>query len=647
MQHIARLRDLIFDAVPLLCTWLLLASSAWAQSGATDGQWPTISAGGGASKYSSLDQIDRHNVHELKIAWQWTSIDEHIQRANPDNRFIRRATYFQCTAIMIDGVLYGSTCLGQAMAIDAASGETVWGYNSESYKAGRPPNLGYISRGVAGWRSGADRRIYMATSDSWLVCLDAQSGSPVSTFGEGGRADLLQGVPRAKRGRGYGHPSAPVVCRDTVIVGSSVSDGPARIEGVPGQVKGFDALTGRLKWSFNVIPQDGEFGSETWEEAANAYTGGGNVWSNLSADEELGYVYLPTSTPTNDFYGGHRKGNGLFAESLVCLNADTGQRVWHFQFVHHGIWDYDLPCAPNLVDIVVDGRPIKAVAQVTKHGFTFVFDRATGRPVWPIEERPVPPSNVPGEQLSATQPFPTKPPPFTRQGVTEDSLIDFTPELRLKALDVLKDYRIGPLFTPPDTERPLVILPGYGGGANWPGAGFDPESGYLYVPAMNQPSVLKLTQPDPARSNFRYTRSRAPFPSLDGLSVIKPPYAQIVAIDLNRGEIAWKVANGGDGPVDHPLLAGLDLPPLGSNSRAAVLVTKTLLFASEGSGRSYSASGGSNRLRAFDKQTGEQLASFELPGQITGVPMTYLAGGKQYVVMAVGTNPAQLVALSL
>ncbi|PCJ62440.1 MAG: pyrroloquinoline quinone-dependent dehydrogenase, partial [Candidatus Hydrogenedentota bacterium] len=602
----------------------------------------------GSSKYSSLDLIDGGNVGGLGIAWEWVSIDERIQREHDDNPSIVNANYFQCTPILADGVLYGTTNLGQAMAIDPGTGETLWGYSSEAYKAGRPPNLGYISRGAA-YKELApdDQRIYMATSDSRLVCLDAKTGQLVKEFGDNGAADLLQGVPRVRRGRGYGHPSAPVISGDTIIVGSAITDGPIRKEVAPGQVKGFDVKTGELKWSFNMIAQSGEYGADTWEDGANAYTGNANVWTNMSVDEELGYVYLPGSTPTNDFYGGHRKGDGLFAESLVCLNAETGERVWYFQFVHHGLWDYDLPCAPNLVDLVVDGKAIKAVAQATKQGFVFVFDRVTGEPVWPIEERPVPQSTVPGEQTSPTQPFPTKPPPFIPQGVTEDMVIDFTPELKAKALEVLKAYTFGPLFTPPGLDKPLLNLPGYGGGANWPGVAVDPETGYMYIPTMNHPSVIQVGKPDPARSNFRYTRSGAPFPDVDGLPLLKPPYAEIVAMDLNKGEIAWRVTNGGDGPRDHPALKGLDLPPMGSNGRAAVLVTKTLLFATEGSGRSESATGGGRHLRAFDKHTGEELASIELPGEITGVPMTYLHEGKQYIVVAVGTNPARLVALSL
>jgi quinoprotein glucose dehydrogenase len=433
-----------------------------------------------------------------------------------------------------------------------------------------------------------------------------------------------------------------------VVVGSSHSDGPALKEGVPGQVKGFDAETGKLLWTFSTIPQTGEFGEDTWKDGSNTYTGSANVWTSISADAELGYVYLPTSTPTNDFYGGHRLGDNLFAESLVCLNVKTGERVWHFQTTHHGLWDYDLPSAPNLIDITVDGKTIKAVAQVSKQGFTYTFDRATGEAVWPIEERAVPQSTVPGEETSPTQPFPTKPPAFTEQGVTKDDVIDFTPELKAEALAILETFNYGPLFTPPMVGKSTIQKPGYGGGANWPGAAFDPETGYLFIPTMNHPSVVAVDKPDPSRSNFRYTRSRTEeLAGPDGLPLLKPPYARIVALDMNAGTKVWSAVNGGDGPIDHPRIKDLNLPAMGSNGRAAAMVTKRLLFVTEGSGRSGSARGGGPNLRAFDKLTGELLATVELPGPATGVPMTYMLDGKQYVVVAVGTTPAKLVALGL
>lgn len=636
----------------LLILALFVSTTALAQHGTDGSSWPTFGGDLGSTKYAPLDQINAENVGELRTAWTWDSVDVRIQRENPDNSQWVGATYFECTPLYVDGTLYVSTSLGQAAAIDADSGDTIWSYSSEAYRDGRPPNLGYISRGVGYWADGSaeggvEERIYLACSNSWLVALDAKTGEPITSFGDNGRADLLEGVPRAYRARGYGHPSAPIIVNGVVVVGSSISDGPTIKEATPGQVKGFDARTGELIWTFNTIAQPGEFGAETWEDGSNAYTGGTNVWTSISADPELGYVYLPTSTPTNDFYGGHRLGDNLFAESLVCVDAATGKRVWHYQIVQHGLWDYDMPCAPNLMDITVDGRTIKAVAQATKHGFVFAFDRATGEPVWPIEERAVPQSTVPGERTSPTQPFPTKPVPFTRQGVTQDDVIDFTPELKQEALAILENFNYGPLFTPPSVDKPTIEVPGYGGGANWPGAALDPESGYLYIPTMNHPSVLAIGQPDPARSNFRYTRSRAALEGPDGLPLLKSPYAEIVALDMNTGEKVWSAVNGGDGPIDHARLRDLNIPPMGSNGRAAALVTKSLLIVTEGSGRSGSATGGGPHLRFFEKDSGELVHSYLLPAPATGNPMTYLHKGKQYIVVAVGSTPAKLVALSL
>jgi quinoprotein glucose dehydrogenase len=628
--------------------WLVLCSlSAVAQQGAVDGEWRAYGADNGGTKYSPLDQINKRNVKDLEFKWSWTTVDVNIHEANPGNPRLADATDFECTPLMVGNVLYATTTLGQAAAIDATTGETLWAFNPSSYKDGRPPNQGWISRGAAYWKDGDDERIYYSTGNSWLYALDIKTGRPVPSFGQNGRVDLTKGVRGATHRVGYGHSSAPIICRGIVMVGSAISDGPAAKEGIPGRVKAFDARTGAEKWTFNTIPEEGEFGTETWRNGSRKYSGGANVWAPMAADDELGYVYLPTSTPTNDFYGGHRLGNNLFAESLICVNVETGARVWHFQFVHHGLWDYDTPCAPALLDVTVEGKAIKAVAQATKHGFVFVFDRVTGKPVWPIEERPVPQTDVPGEVTSPTQPFPTKPAPFTTQGASEDDLIDFTPELRAEAKEILGQFKIGPLFTPPGTGKPVIMKPSMGGGANWPGVGVDPETGILYVPSMNRPTALMLRKGDPARTNFRYTRGFALVEGPRGLPLFKPPYTQITAIDLTTGDHLWRVTNGGDGPINHEALKGLDLPPLGTNSRAGPLITKTLLFVADGSGRSGTATGGGNRLRAFDKLTGETLATFELPDEATGVPMTYMSGGKQFVVIAVGSQPAQLVALAL
>ena len=367
------------------------------------------------------------------------------------------------------------TSLGQVAAIDPGTGASLWTFDPGSWKEGRPGNLGFVHRGMAYWTDGTRARLLVGTGDAYLIAVDAKTGALDAAFGEGGRVDLMAGVERAVRTTLYSNSSAPIVCRDVIVVGASVHDGPATKEYPRGDVTGYDARTGKRLWTFRSIPAKGAFGHDTWSGDAAEYTGSTNVWTLMSADEELGLVYLPFGTPTNDFYGGHRPGANLFAESIVAVDARTGERKWHFQAVHHGLWDYDLPAAPTLVDITVNGRAIKALAQVSKQGFTYVLDRRTGEPVWPIEERPVPQSTAPGERSSPTQPFPSRPPAFERQGLTDDNLIDFTPELRQRAIDALKDHDRGPLFTPP-SERGTVQLPGWVGGANWGGAAFDPDT---------------------------------------------------------------------------------------------------------------------------------------------------------------------------
>jgi glucose dehydrogenase len=443
------------------------------------GEWRSYGGTPTNAKYSPLDQVNAANVRQLRIAWRWTSPDHGVMERNP-----RIETFVnEGTPVMIGGMLYVSTSLSQVAAIDALTGRTAWVYDPKIYEAGTPANLGFVHRGVAHWTDGREARIVVGTGNAYLIALDAKTGQPISTFGTSGRIDLTEGLGRPVNRRHYTVTSPPTIVGDIVIVGSSIQDWPSRKDMPPGDVRGFDVRTGKHLWTFRTVPRDGDVGTETWENESWKHTGATNVWSIMSVDEGLGYVYLPVSTPANDYYGGHRHGDNLFAESLVCLDARTGARVWHFQMVHHGLWDYDLPAAPNLVDITVKGQRIKAVAQVTKHGFAFVFDRITGRPVWPIEEREVAPSRVPGENASPTQPFPTRPLPFERQGITVDDVIDFTPELRRQALTILDRYDHGPLFTPP-SERGTVALPGVGGGANWAGAAFDPEHDRLYVPSL-------------------------------------------------------------------------------------------------------------------------------------------------------------------
>ena len=396
-------------------------------------QWSSYGGDKASSKYSPLDQIGAENFARLRVAWTWRSADEEVARANPG----LSTWVWESTPLMVGGVMYVSTSLSQVAAIDAETGKTRWIYDPETWKNGMPSNNGFVHRGVAYWADGDDRRIVYGTGDGYLIGLDAKTGKPISTFGQQGRIDLTQGLGRPVNRRLHGVSSPPIICRDVVVIGSKVHDIPLAKEMPPGHVRGFDVRTGEQRWMFRAIPAAGESGNETWQEGSWKTTGGANAWTMMSADDELGYVYLPFSSPANDWYGGQRPGDGLFGESLVCLDARTGRRVWHFQIVHHGLWDYHLPAVPNLIDVRVNGTPVKAVAQVSKQGLVYVFDRVTGRPIWPIEERPVPQSAVPGEKSSRTQPFPTKPAPFDRQGVTENDVIDFTPELRKEAMAIL------------------------------------------------------------------------------------------------------------------------------------------------------------------------------------------------------------------
>jgi quinoprotein glucose dehydrogenase len=451
-----------------------------------------------------------------------------------------------------------------------------------------------------------------------------------------------------------------MILRDVIVIGSSVMDWWAHRPSPPGDVRGFDVRTGRQLWTFNTIPQAGEPGVETWQDGSWKEAGNANVWAPMSADEELGYVYLPVSTPTNDYYGGHRPGDGVYGDSLVCLEAATGKKIWHYQLIRHGLWDYDTPAAPNLVDITIGGRRIKVVAQVTKQAFVYVFDRVTGAPIWPIEDRPVPPSNVPGEKAAATQPFPSRPAPIDIQGLRVDDLIDLTPELRNEALEIVAKYDYGPLFTPPSL-RGTIQVPGVAGGSNWSGAAIDPETGMLYVGTYRLPFVVAIRKPRPDESitydyigEFRYLAGPR------GLPLLKPPFGSIVAIDMNTGDHHWRIPVGSGSEV--PALRDLGIQErLGLPLRSWALVTKTVMIVvqmgyygapriAQGSGRRVNdLSNLDPHLWVYDKTTGEMLAEIPLPQNATGSPITYMAGGKQYIVFPVGGGPRveELIAVSL
>jgi quinoprotein glucose dehydrogenase len=517
-----------------------------------------------------------------------------------------------------------------------------------------PTIWGFVHRGLAYWREGTLARLYLATGDGYLISLDPATGRPDPAFGSGGRVDLTMGLSRpvSRQAPGkltYGSSSPPIVCGGVLVVGSAISDGIAKFGGPPGDIRGYDLRTGAQRWRFNTIPQDGEVGTETWADSSWKTNGSANVWSLMSCDPALGYVYLPITAATNDYYGGSRPGDNLFSESLVALDARTGNRVWHFQLTHHGLWDYDPPAAPVLGDIQVDGRRVKAVVQVTKQGFTFVFDRVSGVPVWPIEERAVPTAGAaPGERPSPTQPFPTRPAPFDRQGVTADNLIDFTPELAREATAIMMAHHHGPLYTPP-SEKGTLVLPGRTGGANWGGAAFDEETGVLYVPSQTKVDLYRLKPPS-VESDFRFMRAGGGYAEGPrGLPLVKPPYGRLTAIGLSQqGQHLW-VKPVGDGPRDHPDLRPLSLPELGSpRFRFAMVTGGGLVFLSEGraAGREAAwwdyqsaesmAALEESVLRGYDKATGTVLWKYQLPGPGSALPMTFSHGGTQYLVVAVG-----------
>ena len=631
-----------------------------AQRGTSSGEWRSYNGDSGSTKYAPLDQINSDNVAKLRIAWRRPAVDRSLLARDPAPTF---SNNFRATPLMVDGVLYSPNGIGLVEAFHPADGRTLW--VQEPFEA--TELRGDSTRGVAYWTDGSDRRI-LAQRGAYLYALNAKTGKVYADFGSQGRVDLKVGLGPLMTD--YRWTGAPLVIRDVVILGATMSDSPGKKEQPRGDVRAFDVRTGALRWQFHVIPQAGEFGVDTWENDSWRYSGQAPVWALFSADEDLGYVYMPVSSPTNDMYGGHRLGDNLFGQSLVCVKADTGERVWHFQLTHHDLWDYDPPAAPILADIVVGGRPVKAVVQVTKQAFAFVLNRVTGQPVWPIEERRVPESATPGEKASPSQPFPTKPPPFDRQGATIDNLIDFTPELRAEAIAITKRYLVSGLFTPPSIRGTgpndtlgTIQLPGSVGGADWQGAAFDPETGWLYVPSITAPFVADIIAGDPARTDLRYTLgSRRWIGGPRGLPLFKPPYGRVTAIDLNRGEHRWMVPNG-DGPRDHPAIKHLNLGPLGNPGRAAPVLTRTLLFIGEGSPvmagggsrlppdmpRSISAGYGGNGFKALDKKTGATLWRMELPAGTTGAPITYMFQGKQFIVVAIGDEgrPAEWVALSL
>jgi quinoprotein glucose dehydrogenase len=632
----------------------LLAGLLLVSSGAADSpmqEWPTYASDPGSTHYSPLAAIDRGNVAQLRLAWEWKPGEE------PKPEYGTRPGMFENTPLMIDNILYLSTPYNRVVALDAETGAEQWTFDPKAYVDGQPPNgTGFVHRGVAAWRDGDKLRIFM-NSRARLFCLDAKTGELVDSFGTHGVIDLTQGLRWAVDPKRYTNTSPPVIYKDLVILGNGVGDRLMYKNDPPGDVRAFDARTGKQVWNFHTIPMDGDPETATWANESWKVTGHANVWAPFTVDSTRGLVYLPVSTPSNDYYGVHRLGHNLFADSLVCLDASTGVRKWHFQVAHHGLWDYDPPAAPVLVTMRVDGRQVDGVVQVTKQGFAFVFDRVTGKPVWPIEERPVPASDVPGEQASPTQPFPTRPGAISPQGVALDDAFDLTPELKLQAQEQMKKFRIGPLYTPPSLQGTLQ-RPGVIGGANWGGAAFDPETNRLYIKTSNAPAVVRIQAFDRSPTNPRAAEVDADFIGSSGgsttftpresgangrgLPLVKPPYGELVAINMNTGDIAWRVPFGDTPPIRaHPALAGLKLPDrLGASGVGGVIVTK---------GELVLGAGGDSMLYAFDKATGKELAHVDLVRRASSTPMTYRTkSGRQLIVIATGEgNTASLMAFAV
>ncbi|MDT8397770.1 MAG: PQQ-binding-like beta-propeller repeat protein [Pseudomonadales bacterium] len=602
-----------------------------------------------ATHYSPLDFINRDNVQNLEIAWRWTTAN-----FGPQPEF-----NYEATPIMADGVLY--TTAGRrrdVVAIDPVSGENLWMFRyDEGARRGPRINSG---RGVSLWRDAGETRLIVITPGYQMISLDADTGRPDPEFGNKGiidlRVDLEDRFPVDIETIPVGSTTPPTIVGDVVVVGATFPSGgsPRSPKAEAGNIRGYDVRTGSLLWKFHTIPQAGEFGVESWRNNSWQYTGSAGSWSSMAADQQRGIVYVPVEAATGDMYGGHRPGNNLFTQSLVALDAKTGKRLWHFQFVHHDMWDYDPPTAPVLAELEVDGREIPAAIQVTKQGLIYTFNRVTGEPVWPIEERPVPQSTIPGEFSSPTQPFPTRPAPFERLGISDADLIDFTPELKAEAQKILMQYTYGPLFTPPslvtDSNLATIFMPGFGGGANWQGVAFDPETNMLYIPSTSHPMKVGLGANPRGDFDYAMVSRGIPMEGPFGLPLIKPPYGRITAIDMNQGEQRWMMANADtpDAIKNHPKLLGVDIPErTGTGDRGGLLLTRTLLFAGEGAGMYGGQTGGGRMFRAHDKATGEILAELELPAKQTGLPMTYAIDGVQYIVVPIGDVgfPGELVAL--
>jgi quinoprotein glucose dehydrogenase len=636
---------------------LCLGLSAAAQTGAKNGEWPTYGGDLGNTRYSALDQINAANFNKLQIAWRLKT-----ENFGPEPEY-----KFETTPLMVKGVLYTTAGSRRAVvALDAATGELLWMHAEHEGERGQKAPRQLSGRGVAYWTDGQEERILYVTPGYRLIALDARTGIPVATFGKDGVVDLRLNDDQEMDliNADIGLHATPIVAGDTVIVGAAHLSGaePKSKANVKGYVRGFDVRTGKRLWIFHTVPKVGEFGYDTWLKGSAEYTGNTGVWTQMSVDEELGMAYLPVELPTHDYYGGERPGNGLFGESIVAVDLKTGQRKWHYQLVHHGLWDFDIPCAPVLVDITVNGKPVKALAQATKQSVLYVLNRVNGEPVWPIVERAVPAGDVPGEWYSPTQPVPTKPPFYGRNGFTTDELIDFTPGLKKEALQVASKYKLGPMFTPPvvskaDGYLATLIIGQSLGGTNWPGGSYDPQTHMFYVFSQGALGALGLVPPAAGVSDVKYVQGIVTTGTgfhrlaLHGLPLNKPPYGQISAINLDTGDIVWQTAHGEtpDEIRNSPLLKGLNIPRTGRSGIIGVLTTKTLVIAGEAGIFTNPAGEKGALLRAYDKATGKDAGAVYMPAGQSGSPMTYMLNGKQYIVVAIGGAgyPGELLAFTL
>ena len=636
---------------------LSFALTAAAQEpGTASGEWPSYGGDLTHRRYSPLDQITAENFSELELAWRFST----------DNLGPRPETNFQSTPLMVNGMLYTTAGSRRAVvALDPETGEMLWIHRIDEGERGEEAPRRLSGRGLAYWDDGGDGVILYVTPGYQLIALDAGTGARIRSFGDAGIVDLKQDIDQDLEPTSeIGLHAAPVVAGNTIIIGAAHRSGgaPPSRTNVKGYVRGFDVRTGERKWIFHTIPDADEYGNDSWLNDSWRYTGNTGVWAQMTIDPELNMVYFPVEAPTGDYYGGHRHGDNLFAGSVVAVDLDTGERVWHYQTVHHDIWDWDLPAAPVLLDITVDGRAIKALILPTKQSYMFVLDRVTGEPVWPIPEMAVTQGDVPGEWYSPTQPIPSKPPPVDEIDLGVEDLVDYTPELLAQAEAIFSRFTVGWLYDPPtiaiaNGSLGTLQLPSSTGGVNWPGGSADPETGFFYIYTKTQIGALGLIN-DPDRSDMDFIRGRPDGVSLrdaatniQGFPMIKPPWGRITGIDMNTGDIAWQIPHGEapDNIRNHEVLGGMDIGRTGWPGRVGVLVTKTVIVAGESGLYTTETGEVGAMMRAYDKATGAEVGAVYMRAPQSGSPMTYQVNGQQYIVVATsgGGLPGELLAYSL